>query len=136
MTSKLRSTIGDALTPLARAWVRYSPLPIGKPWLWQTFHWRPHTFACRTRFGGVMTGNTEDLIQRHLYFFGNWEPNISAWIASRLQRGDCFVDIGANIGHYSLLASNLVGDEGCVVAIEAAPFSAHCQLQMQSSVDR
>jgi FkbM family methyltransferase len=120
MTGKLRTLVGDALTPAARAWIRYSPLAVGKPWLWQTFHWRPRKFTCRTRFGGVMTGNTQDLIQRHLYFFGTWEPNISGWIAANLRSGDCFIDIGANIGHYSLLASTLVGSDGKVVAIEAA----------------
>ena len=112
--------LGDALTPAARAWIRYAPVAAGKPWLWETFHWRPRQFKCRTRFGGRITGNTEDLIQRHLYYFGTWEPNISGWISANLRPGDCFVDIGANIGHYSLLASRIVGESGKVVAIEAA----------------
>ena len=135
MPQTIRRAIGDALTPAARAWIRYAPVPIGKPWLWQTFHWRPREFTCRTRFGGTMTGNTEDLIQRHLYFFGTWEPNISAWIASRLRPGDCFIDIGANIGHYSLLASSLVGSEGQVVAIEAAQW-IHSILDKHVSLNR
>jgi FkbM family methyltransferase len=118
----LRGVLGSALTPAARAWIRYAPGTIGKHWLWQTFHWREREFACRTRYGGRMFGNTQDLIQRHIYFFGNWEPNISAWIAQTLQPGDGFIDVGANIGHYSLLASSLVGDAGRVVAIEAAPW--------------
>lgn len=139
MSQTLRRVIGDALTPAARAWIRYAPLPIGKPWLWQTFHWRPREFTCRTRFGGTMTGNTEDLIQRHLYFFGTWEPNISGWICSRLRPGDCFIDIGANIGHYSLLASRLVGDSGKVVAIEAAQWihallDKHVSLNQRSNI--
>ena len=117
--NRMRSLIGDALTPAARAYIRYAPVSAGKPWLWQNFHWRPHAFNCRTQ-GGRITGNTEDLIQRHLYFFGTWEPNISHWISTHLKPGDGFIDIGANIGHYSLLASRIVGDEGCVVAIEAA----------------
>jgi len=120
MEKTMRRFIGDALTPAARAWIRYAPVAAGKPWLWQTFHWRPREFTCRTRFGGRVTGSTEDLIQRHLYFFGTWEPNISNWITETLQLGDCFIDIGANIGHYSLLASSLVGRDGRVVAIEAA----------------
>ena len=119
MTS-MRSALGHALTPAARAWIRYSPLPAGKAWLWDAFHWRPREFTCRTRFGGRISGTTEDLIQRHLYFFGTWEPHISGWIASHLRDGDCFVDVGANIGHYSLLASRLVGNTGQVVAVEAA----------------
>ncbi|MCF1422161.1 FkbM family methyltransferase [Mangrovimonas futianensis] len=40
-----------------------------------------------------------------------------------LQTGDCFIDIGANIGAYSLIASNLIGNEGKVVAIEAEPYN-------------
>jgi FkbM family methyltransferase len=39
-----------------------------------------------------------------------------------------FVDVGANVGYYSLLASKLVGAHGAVVAIEASP-SIFSQLQ-------
>ena len=127
--------LGDALTPAARAWIRYAPVSAGKPWLWKTFHWRPRQFECRTRFGGRITGNTEDLIQRHLYYFGTWEPNISSWIAASLRPGDCFVDIGANIGHYSLLASRIVGASGRVVAIEAAQW-IHALLDRHVALNR
>ena len=120
MMQAVRKIVGNALTPAARAWIRYSPIPIGKPWLWQTFHWRYRDFSCRTKFGGRISGNTEDLIQRHLYYFGTWEPDITDWISATLRPGDCFVDIGANIGHYSLLASRIVGADGRVVAVEAA----------------
>ena len=40
-----------------------------------------------------------------------------------LQKGDTFLDIGANIGFYSLLASRLVGGTGRVLAIEADPYN-------------
>src|SRR5262249_14717294 len=53
--------------------------------------------------------------------FGLWEPNITSWISSSLRRGDSFIDVGANIGYYSLLASSLVGQQGSVVAVEASP---------------
>jgi FkbM family methyltransferase len=65
---------------------------------------------------------------RYLYLTGSWEPCLSAFIASRLQPGDGFVDIGANIGHYSLLASRRVGPTGSVTAIEPAPL-LHDELQ-------
>ena len=39
----------------------------------------------------------------------------------RLRRGDVFIDVGANIGYFTLLASNKVGPEGKVVAIDALP---------------
>jgi FkbM family methyltransferase len=38
-----------------------------------------------------------------------------------LSSGDVFVDIGANVGFYSLIASRIVGPSGRVVAIEAEP---------------
>lgn len=135
MTNRIRTILGDALTPAARAWIRYSPVAAGKPWLWETFHWRPHSFKCRTRFGDRITGNTEDLIQRHLYYFGTWEPNISDWLSANLRPGDCFVDIGANIGHYSLLASGIVGTSGRVVAIEAAQW-IHAMLDRHVALNR
>ena len=121
MTKRFRTWLGDVLLPCARAWIRYSPLSIGKAWLWQTFHWRHHAFTGRLRFGARVCGNTRDLIQRHLYFFGIWEPDISQWISATLRPGDGFIDIGANIGYYSLLAARKVGTSGVVVAIEASP---------------
>lgn len=121
MTKQLRSWLGNVLLPYARAWIRYSPISIGKAWLWQNFHWRPHAFTGRLQFGSRVCGNTRDLIQRHLYFFGIWEPDISHWIDTTLRPGDGFIDIGANIGYYSLLAAKKVGTRGVVVAIEASP---------------
>ena len=62
-----------------------------------------------------------DLIQLYLWIFGEWEPDLTAFISSRLSKGDVFVDVGANIGYYSILASRAVGDSGRVVAVEASP---------------
>jgi FkbM family methyltransferase len=83
--------------------------------------WRKFDFAARTEFGAWITGNTADLVQRHICYFGMWEPNLTAWIARRLRPGDLFVDIGANIGYFTLLGSRLVGKAGRVVAIEPVP---------------
>jgi FkbM family methyltransferase len=38
-----------------------------------------------------------------------------------LRSGDTFVDIGANVGYYSVLASGIVARHGHVIAIEACP---------------
>jgi FkbM family methyltransferase len=74
-----------------------------------------------SRFGALFAVDTQDLIQRYVYLFGVWEPHMTAWLQGRLQPGDVYVDVGANIGYYSVLASRLVGDTGRVVSIEASP---------------
>lgn len=41
-----------------------------------------------------------------------------------LRPGDTFLDIGANIGFYSLIASSIIGATGQVIAVEADPETA------------
>jgi FkbM family methyltransferase len=117
----LRAAIGVRTLPLVRAYVRYSPWSIGKRFLYDQFGWRQRTFRARTRFGGRLDGNTTELVQRSIYWFGTWEPNLTAWVRQRLAPGDTFLDIGANLGYYTLLASGLVGSRGRVVAMEPSP---------------
>jgi FkbM family methyltransferase len=56
--------------------------------------------------------------------FSEWEPDLTRFIAGRLTDGDVFVDVGANVGYYSLLAAECVGPRGTVVAVEASPVVA------------
>ncbi|UCD75577.1 MAG: FkbM family methyltransferase [Phycisphaerales bacterium] len=62
-----------------------------------------------------------DLVQMYIYIFGYWEPDLTDYIRNHLREGDTFVDVGANVGYFSLLASPIVGKSGGVVAIEASP---------------
>ncbi|MDB5489976.1 MAG: FkbM family methyltransferase [Reyranella sp.] len=74
-----------------------------------------------TYFGARVYCNPLDLIQRMILYFGTWEPDVSRVIEQNLAPGDVFVDIGANIGYDTLLASTRVGPKGKVVSIEASP---------------
>lgn len=74
-----------------------------------------------TQFGARMFCDPRDLIQRMILHFGVWEPEVSQVLVENLAPGDVFVDIGANVGYDTLLASSRVGPEGRVVAIEASP---------------
>lgn len=47
-----------------------------------------------------------------------YEPDVTAFFRSFLRPGMGVVDIGANIGWFSMLSASLVGPEGCVVAVE------------------
>ncbi|MEV0141956.1 FkbM family methyltransferase [Streptomyces globisporus] len=93
----------------------------------------------RSAAGTRLHTDTRDLIQRYIYTFGVWEPPLTKWLQRTLQPGDTFVDVGANIGYYSVLASRLVGISGNVVAIEASPdfhtlLSANVALNQASNV--
>jgi FkbM family methyltransferase len=66
-----------------------------------------------------------DTIQSYVYFFGIWEPAITAYFIQALSPGDTVIDIGANVGYDTLLASHLVGPTGSVHAIEASPHVYH-----------
>ena len=55
-----------------------------------------------------------------------WEPHIGRVLREHLRPGHTFVDVGANIGYHTFLASTLVGSTGRVVAFE--PSAENCRL--------
>jgi len=79
----------------------------------------------RTCFGAQMRLCLADTIQSYVYFFGVWEPAITAYIMSALAPGDVVIDVGANVGYDALLAAHCVGAAGQVFAIEASPRIFH-----------
>lgn len=114
------------LVPIARLCVRYAPHPAIRRAFWvhlvtPFFIFSNSRFVAPTIFGAAIAGRTDDIIQRHLFYFGVWEPNLTAFLSARLRPGDIFVDVGANIGYFTLLASRLVGRDGKVIAVEASP---------------
>jgi len=84
-------------------------------------------FLPRTRFWvnvpecGWMWLDKVDVVNLFLYYFGGWEPAITQVVRQALKPGDVFLDVGANVGYYTLLASRLVGDTGRVIAVDASP---------------
>jgi FkbM family methyltransferase len=61
---------------------------------------------------------------------GHYEDHLSAVFEKYCTSGMTVVDVGANLGYYSLLASRLVGATGRVVALE--PNSENCRLLLSS----
>lgn len=55
--------------------------------------------------------------------WGEWEPTETYWIGRMLEPGDTFVDVGANVGYFTLLAGSIVGDEGHVYSFEPDPIA-------------
>ena len=76
---------------------------------------------CRTVFGSIVRCNARDFVQRRIRFFQIFEHNLTYYTMGQLREGDLYVDIGANVGYFSLLASRCVGNTGQVISVEADP---------------
>jgi FkbM family methyltransferase len=71
-----------------------------------------------TRF---LVPSVAESIGFHLYVDGVYEPREVDWVLARLAPGDVFVDVGANIGVFTVMAARRVGPKGRVIAIEPSP---------------
>lgn len=56
-----------------------------------------------------------------IYYYGFWEANLTNFLINFLKDGNVFFDIGAHVGYYSILASDLVGEKGHVYSFEPTP---------------
>jgi len=84
-----------------------------------------HTALVATRWGAKMLVDTRDaMVTPWLVLDGLWESHVTGWLQDALRPGQVFVDVGANVGYFTLLGGTLVGPEGRVFAIEAHPHLA------------
>lgn len=71
--------------------------------------------------GFLLRRQTDDL----WHVFPSRESAVLSTIQKHLKPGSVFIDAGANIGVYTVLASQLVGDRGRVIAVEMMPATAN-----------
>ena len=83
------------------------------------------------RFRGILPEAVTALIWR----FGAYEATTTMFLTRYLEAGATFVDVGAHFGYFSLLASRLVGPQGCVISIEAMP-TTFCYLEANVALNR
>lgn len=123
MFEKLISLEMDSRGGAARAWV-------GKVMrkLWPNF--RLSSFLLRTvgsQKEVVVNGKRmfvdlwDSAVSTHLFVSKTWEPEETKLISGLLKEGDVFVDVGANVGYFTLVASEAVGMAGKVFAFEPEP---------------
>ena len=55
------------------------------------------------------------------YIYEGFEEDETNYAVSILKDGDIFIDVGANIGLFTLFASEVVGEEGKVICFEPSP---------------
>ena len=69
--------------------------------------------------GYALYAYADDLGPSYAFLNGiPYEPHVTALVRQRLRNGNTFLDIGANVGYFTLLARSLVGSDGRVIAVE------------------
>lgn len=84
-----------------------------------------HRVLLRTVWGHKMFVDSRDLsLSPHLILDGHWEMWISNIFRLLVQPGMQVIEVGANVGYYTLLTASLVGETGRVISVEANPHMA------------
>lgn len=109
-----------------RAYLSRFPIEKGKWRAWSLLYphlrrvaFTPGPYALK--HGIAMHLDPEQYIDQHCFYWGTWEPDETKVVLHLLRPGDTFVDVGANIGYFTLLAAKLVGPQGRVYAFEPVP---------------
>jgi FkbM family methyltransferase len=83
----------------------------------------------------MLVASTDVGIGRELALYRIHEPMATKLLRGFVPTGGVVLDIGANIGYYTLLLSRLVGNDGLVVAVEPHPVNFHL-LQLNLRINR
>ncbi len=68
-----------------------------------------------------MRVNLADHVDRHIFYWGAYEPIESFLFLSSITPGMTVIDAGANIGQYTVLSAQAVGPGGRVLSFEPSP---------------
>lgn len=74
-----------------------------------------------TPIGSFVLDRRDSLVRPALEAQKAWSHEIATLLEKSLKPGMRFLDVGANIGYFSILGSRLVGPSGSVVAVEPDP---------------
>ncbi|MFZ4083413.1 MAG: FkbM family methyltransferase [Pirellula sp.] len=77
-----------------------------------------HDISVKMKDGFAMHLDLRDWVDSHLFAKGEHEPDVGTIIKKVLRPGDHFLDVGANIGYFTILASRIVGVNGRVTSFE------------------
>ncbi|MDE2590834.1 MAG: FkbM family methyltransferase, partial [Patescibacteria group bacterium] len=80
-------------------------------------------YALTTEGFGLYLDPLDQVLSKAIALTGIWEPDEKKFFKSIISSGMTIVDVGANIGYFTMLFSKLVGPNGKVVAFEPNPRS-------------
>jgi FkbM family methyltransferase len=87
----------------------------------------------RTSVGTLQVSPEDQVIAPVLRRDGVWEPAETRFVAATVRPGHTFVDVGAHVGYFSVLACSRVGPSGRVIALEPEP---HNFALLRANVER
>jgi FkbM family methyltransferase len=91
--------------------------PVRKLGLAFARHW-PWPVSVRLKSGRRMYVDLRSGVSRGIFAKGEFDPKVFEPLRAVLQPGDTFLDVGANVGFYTMLALDAVGPSGVVHAFE------------------
>ena len=71
----------------------------------------------------VYVNGQDTVLTPTLLMEGSWERPLTEAMLDNIRDGDVVIDVGANVGYYTLLAARKVGPRGHVIAFEPDPTS-------------
>jgi len=74
-----------------------------------------------TEWGPLFIDANDDVIRPAIAEHGVWEPGETALILGWLGSGMTFIDVGAHVGYYTVMAARRVSPGGLVLAFEPSP---------------
>ena len=89
------------------------------------YRYRPQPRAVQLRSGALLQTTHVDHLQLLLYYLGTFEPEALDAMRKHLKPGATLLDVGANIGLFTIEGAKAVGSRGSVIAIEASPHHAN-----------
>lgn len=92
--------------------------------LWWGYRFNPSEEVVTLRSGAVIKVSDVEHSQILMRYMGTFEPHCLSLMKRYARPGGNVIDVGANIGLYTVEASRAVGPSGRVIAIEAAPCHA------------
>jgi len=114
-----------ALRWALRTYLRWAPLEYGKGRMLRVLG--PAAAGTRVLVRSGYAGDMEieldigEYIQSSIFYRGYYEPEVVRAIRSLLHKGQDAIDVGANIGCFTLIMADAVGPVGRVHAFEADP---------------
>ena len=94
-----------------------------------------NTVLTRTIYGQKLFVNTQDLsLAPHLLLNRYWEKGVSDFFVKLIKPGMRVVEVGGNVGYYSVLAASKIGSNGYIHTFEANP-TMHKLLQKNMDIN-